>query len=146
MNNERLEAILTQNTDSIEGGFGRWQITYKEAPMLVLTDQTNDRMRIIMPITDGTTLSKDLMEACLIANFHTALDVKYALSDQLLWAVYVHPLSPLTEDQVKSALSQVYSAAVTFGTTFSSTDLLFGGGEPAAPQEEKTPALELKKG
>ena len=71
MNNERLEAILTQNTDSIEGGFGRWQITYKEAPMLVLTDQTNDRMRIIMPITDGTTLSKDLMEACLIANFHT---------------------------------------------------------------------------
>ena len=114
--------------------------------MLVLTDQANDRMRIIMPITDGTSLSKELLQASLTANFHTALDVKYALSDGLLWAVYIHPLSPLTEAQIVSALSQVYSAALTFGTTFSSTDLLFGGSTEPSKSDDPKPSLELKKG
>ena len=146
MNNERLQEILQVESDSVVGANGRWQITYKEAPMLVLTDQTNDRMRIIMPITKGTTLSKEMLQACLTANFHTALDVKYALSDELLWAVYIHPISPLTEGQLKSALAQVYSAALTFGTTFSSTDLLFGGGQIPEDQPDPSPELNPKRG
>ncbi|MDC7998232.1 hypothetical protein [Gilvibacter sediminis] len=146
MNNASLQEILKVESDSVVGANGRWQITYKEAPMLVLTDESNDRMRIIMPITKGTSLSKEMLQACLTANFHTALDVKYALSDELLWAVYIHPLSPLTEAQLKSALSQVYSAALTFGTTFSSTDLLFGGGQILDDQPDQTPELNPKRG
>lgn len=127
MNNSKLEKILTVQTDSVQGSNGRWQLLLNEMPMIVLTDETNDRMRIIAPIIESSKLDEDLLLDCLTANFHSALDVKYAISEGLLWSVYIHPLSPLTKMEIESAIKQVYSAAVTFGTTFSSTPLLFGG-------------------
>ncbi|GGG11308.1 hypothetical protein GCM10011344_09990 [Dokdonia pacifica] len=129
MTNELLEEILTREVDSIEGYSGRWQMKLKELPMIVLTDETNDRMRIIAPIIEASRLDEDLLLDCMTANFHSALDVKYAISDGILWSVYIHPLSPLNEEQVKSAIEQVFLAAATFGTSFSSTPLLFGGGD-----------------
>lgn len=59
------------------------------------------------------------------ANFHTALDVKYAISDDILWSVFIHPLKELNKDEVLSAINQVYEASVTYGTTYSSTGLTF---------------------
>ena len=139
MTNEKLEEILTQEVDSIDGFTGRWQMKLKDLPMIVLTDATNDRMRIIAPIIEVSRLNEDLLLDCLTANFHSALDVKYAISDNVLWSVYVHPLSPLSEEEVRSAVQQVFMAAATFGTSFSSTPLLFGGGnasEQGAPSKK----------
>lgn len=127
MNNQKLEELLIKNTDSIQGSAGRWQILLKERSMIVLTDETNDRMRIVAPIIEAAKLDEDLLLDCLTANFHSALDVKYAISDGVLWSVYIHPLSPLSDWEVESAIKQVHAAATTFGTTFSSTPLLFGG-------------------
>lgn len=141
MDNDRLQQILSQESDSIIGLSGRWQVTYKELPMLVITDETNDRMRIMTPITETSQLDKELLSVCLEANYHSVLDAKYAIADEILWSVYIHPLSPLTEAQIRSALSQVYYAAVTFGSSFSSTELIFGGGR----NEEETPKKKLKK-
>jgi len=138
MTNQKLKNILTQEVDNIEGFSGRWQLKLKELPMMVLTDSINDRMRIIAPIIEVSKLDEELLLDCLTANFHSALDVKYAISDNILWSVYVHPLSPLTEKEVRSAVQQVYLAVATFGTSFSSTPLLFGGGNPA----QQTPTLQ----
>jgi len=137
MNNEKLEEILAKEADSLIGLSGRWQVTYKELTLLVVTDETHDRMRIITPIAEVSSLDKELLTICLAANYHSALDVKYAISDDLLWSVYIHPLSPLTEEELISALAQVYSAAVTFGSTFSSTELIFGTGSNT--EENKKP-------
>ncbi|MGY3793170.1 hypothetical protein [uncultured Aquimarina sp.] len=134
MNNETLGEIITQKADTINGITGNWQFIYKEIPMLCVTDERNNRMRIIAPITDSSNLDKDLLLDSMTANFHSALDVKYAISNGILWSAYVHPLKELTTEQVESALSQVYLAAKTFGTTFSSTELLFGA---SALEEEK---------
>jgi len=128
MTNDTLEEILTQEVDSIEGYSGRWQMKLKDLPMIVLTDETNDRMRIIAPIIEASRLDEELLLDCMTANFHSALDVKYAISDGVLWSVYIHPLSPLNEAQVRDAVQQVFLAAATFGSSFSSTPLLFGGG------------------
>ena len=136
MTNQKLKDILLQEVDNIEGISGRWQLKLNELPMIVLTDSVNDRMRIIAPIIEVSKLDKDLLLDCLTANFHSALDVKYAISDTILWSVYVHPLSPLTEREVRSAVQQVFLAAETFGTSFSSTPLLFGGG--ASSQQTPT--------
>ncbi|MFC4633294.1 hypothetical protein ACFO3O_05215 [Dokdonia ponticola] len=136
MTNQKLKDILSQEVDNIEGISGRWQLKLNELPMIVLTDSVNDRMRIIAPIIEVSKLDKDLLLDCLTANFHSALDVKYAISDTILWSVYVHPLSPLTEREVRSAVQQVFLAAETFGTSFSSTPLLFGGG--ASSQQTPT--------
>lgn len=121
MDNVKLESILRTQKDSIQGFSGRWQVALNDMPMIVLTDETNDRMRIVAPIIEASKLDEDLLLDCLTANFHSALDVKYAISEGLLWSVYVHPLSPLTELEIESAIKQVYAAATTFGTTFSST-------------------------
>ncbi len=147
MNNALLEEQLTQQVDSIAGQNGRWQLLYNEVPMMVLTDATADRMRIIAPIVEASSLSEDILLDCMTANFHSALDVKYSISNDILWSTYIHPLSPLTNEQLTSALSQVYSAVATFGTTYSSTELLFGGSAGQTPNEAEPakPELKLKK-
>jgi hypothetical protein len=127
MTNDKLHTIYTSVSDSIQGNSGRWQFYIKDTPLVSITDKNNNRMRIMSPIADSNSLNDELIKACLVANFHTALDVKYAVSDGVLWSVFIHPLKELSEDQVKSAVSQVYNANNNFGTTFSSTSLTFPG-------------------
>jgi len=103
-----------------------------------ITDTANNRMRIISPITDMVNLNEDEKTLLLLANFHTALDVKYAISDDVLWSVFIHPLRELTSSQVKDAVSQVYYTNLTFGTSYSSTNLVF-------PGKEKKEAKQIKK-
>ena len=81
---------------------------------------------------------KKFLRKSLEANFHSALDVKYAISDDVMWSIFVHPLRELTENQLINALSQVYQAAETFGTSFSSTGLIFP--ENIRDPEEENPA------
>jgi hypothetical protein len=137
MDNTKLEVLLSQQVDSIIGTPGRWQVTYQELPMMIITDETNDRMRIIAPIVDIDKLDKEVLLDCLVANYHTALDVKYAVSNDVMWSVFIHPLSPLTEGELKSAIEQVYFAVATFGGSYTSTQLLFGGGNTEGKQEPK---------
>ncbi|WP_303316615.1 hypothetical protein Q4Q34_07365 [Flavivirga abyssicola] len=127
MNNEKLDTIYTTVSDSIQGKPGAWQFFVKEIPLMSITDTNHNRMRIISPIADSSSLSDELIKAALVANFHTALDVKYAVSDGVLWSVFIHPLKELSEHQVKDAVSQVYYAHINFGTTFASTALTFPG-------------------
>ncbi|MDH7446686.1 hypothetical protein [Aquimarina sp. 2201CG14-23] len=145
MNNVTLGEIITKNADTIAGVTGNWQFVYKETPMLCVTDATNNRMRIIAPITESDNLDKDLLLDSMTANFHSALDVKYAISNGILWSAYVHPLKELSTEQVESAISQVYLAAKTFGTTFSSTELIFGGGNVEEKQEEEIKKENIRK-
>ena len=127
MNNEKLETLYTAVSDSIQGNPGAWQFYIKTIPLMCITDTNHNRMRIISPIADSNTVSDDLLKAALVANFHTALDVKYAVSDGVLWSVFIHPLKELSDAQVKDAVSQLYYANVNFGTTFASTSLTFPG-------------------
>lgn len=127
MTNEILEEIYTSVSDSINGRLGGWRFYVDKVPMMSITDSAHNRMRIISPIGNSKNLNEALIKAALVANFHTALDVKYAVSDGVLWSVFIHPLKELTAHQVKDAVSQVYHANVNFGTTFASTSLSFPG-------------------
>lgn len=129
MTPEKLGTILTSVSDSIQGGNGRWQFKVKDVIFMCITDAKHNRMRIISPITETNRLDEKLKSAALVANFHSALDVKYAIAEDVLWSVFIHPLKELSEAQVKDAVSQVYSANITFGTSFSSTTLVFPGNE-----------------
>ncbi len=135
MDNERLGLVLEDVSDALEGSDGKWRFTIKETVFLCLTDEGHNRMRIISPIMEVEQLTEELMLNSLVANFHTALDVKYAVSDEVLWAVFIHPLKELSEQQLRDAISQVYYANLTFGTTFSSTDLVFPGNTKKVERE-----------
>lgn len=127
MNPEKLKGIIVQVSDTLQNNGNAFQFMYKQKLMICIYDEKANRMRIISPIVKREELEEDELLNALVANFHSALDVKYALSDEVIWSVYTHPLQELSEGQVLDALEQVFSAAVTFGTTYSSTNLVFPG-------------------
>lgn len=127
---DELEQVLRAAADEIEGEDGRWQLRLDEVPLACMTDLHFDRMRIIAPIAEVDEVTDELRDLCLEANFHTALDARYATSEGVLYAAFIHPLSPLDADQVESAIRQVASLVETFGTTFSSGELVFGDPPP----------------
>ena len=136
MDNERLEKIFYVVSDTLVGQPGNWQLTVKGVPMFCLTDEFNNRMRIISPVKEVRDVTAEEMKKCMEANFHSALDVKYCISENILWVAFIHPLRELTKDQSIDAISQVYNATLTFGTTFSSTDLVF----PKRDEQANPPA------
>jgi len=127
----QLDDVLRGEASEIEGSNGQWQLTLEGRPIVVLADANNNRMRIVAPIAAASELSAQQVQSMLLANFHTALDARYAVSDGTVVSLFVHPLSSLTEGDLRSGLSQVVTAAETFGTTYSSGDTGFG----LTPQE-----------
>ncbi len=125
MNNQKLNSIIYTISDEIDGGEGQWQFKIDSLVFICVTDELHNRMRIIAPIAEEAGVTQEQLRRCMQANFHSALDVKYCLSDGILWSAFIHPLQELTKDQVLSAISQVYSAALTFGTVYSSGSLSF---------------------
>lgn len=127
MTADQLEALITQVSDTVIANGNSIRFLYKEMPLICLYDVNANRMRIISPIIETKELEEEQLLNMLVANFHSALDVKYALSDEIIWSVFIHPLQELSDHQVLDAIDQVYSAGVTFGTTYSSTSLVFPG-------------------
>jgi len=138
MDNTKLNEIFTSLSDTIKGESGRWQFIINDVMFVCMTDTNHNRMRIISPITESKNLDEDQKTLMLLANFHTVLDVKYAISDDVLWSVFIHPLKELTNTQVEDAVSQVYYANITFGSSYTSTDLVF-------PGKSKKEAKQIKK-
>ena len=95
----------------------------------IITDIRADRMRIIVGIGKESSLSPEIMKRALQANFDSALDARYAIAQGYLWSTFIHPLSPLGDEEFVSGISQTVTAAITFGTTYSSGALVFGGGD-----------------
>ena len=127
MNAERLKELITEVSDTLENVGNAFQFVYKEKMLICIHDENANRMRIISPIIERNKLEEEQLLNALVANFHSALDVKYALSDEIIWSVYTHPLKELTDYQVLDAIEQVYLAAITFGSTYSSSPLVFPG-------------------
>ena len=125
MNNEKLSGIIYTVSDTVQDENGGWQFIIDDLAFMCITDQVNNRMRIISPIAEMSEVTDDELLRCMEANFHSALDARYAIADGVLWAAFIHPLRELTKDQVLSAISQVYSTAQTFGSYYSSGELSF---------------------
>jgi len=107
----------------------------------IISDENADRMRIVIGITEQDTLTPELMTRILQANFDSALDARYALAQGYLWATFIHPLSSLSDEDFISGLSQTITLFLTFGTTFTSGALVYGGGDSSGIEEEILEAL-----
>lgn len=134
------EVILALDGDAERTG-NNWQLTIEEQVMLVVTDSSAGRMRIITPIAAAEGLPAEALERLMQANFDTALDARYAVGQGLVWATFIHPLDSLTTRDFASGLLQTHTLAVTFGTTFSSGALNYGGGDSGAIIEDQLKEL-----
>ena len=115
---------------------------YNQRPLYCIYDENANRMRIISPIIETINLEEEQLLNALVANFHSALDVKYALSDEIMWSVFIHPLKELNDHQVLDAIDQVHAASTTFGSTYSSTNLVFPGN---TKKKERSKLKRLEK-
>lgn len=151
MTNQIMERILKEKVEYLEGVPGNWQMIYQERLVFILTDETNNRMRIFTPFIEIDSLGIGEADKLLEANFHSALDAKYCFFEGLAMSVYTHPLRELTKDQFQDALLQVVTLANNFRGSFSSTDLLFSPSiqekeEPSKEEIEKEKRLNKKPG
>ncbi len=131
---EQLEAILQGEADVVQGGDGQWEVTLGDRNLLVLANFPSNRMRILTPVAPVTELSVEQVQSILLANFHTTLDARYAITEGTVVSLYVHPLQSLQANDLRSALRQVASLAETFGSSYSSGELLFDQNAPNRPE------------
>ncbi|MEM8908446.1 MAG: hypothetical protein AAGD05_11415 [Bacteroidota bacterium] len=138
MNNAIMEKILKAEASQLEGVPGNWQVIYRERFLFILTDEANNRMRIFTPFAEEKDLEQTAYQNMLIANFHSALDAKYCLYEGFIVSVFTHPLRELTRAQFVDAMLQVVNLADNYGTSYSSTELLFAPGtEPSEEEKEQ---------
>jgi len=126
---ERLGELINRvGTDIVKNG-NRWQFTVAETPAFVVTDPTADRMRIMIAISEADSLSQDMHLRLMQANFDSALDARYAIAQNILWSTFIHPLSPLSEGEFLSGLGQTINLKNSYGKTYSSGAVVYGGGD-----------------
>lgn len=150
---ERLERLERLNTlieridpDAQRGPTGTvWNFEVEDRSVTVVTDPRADRMRIITPIAPQSILTPALTTRLLQANFDTALDARYAIARDIVWGTFIHPLTALSDEEFLSGLGQTVNIATTFGTTFQSGAITYGGGDSAAELGELLKELLTKK-
>lgn len=127
MTQERLHAIIAEAAQEARAEGNVMVFRLRDSQLLCISDAFADRMRVfaaVKRVEEATP--QELLEA-LQANFHTVLDARYAVSNGVIFAAYLHPLSPLTREQIVAAIHQVAEARATFGTTYSGGGPAFGG-------------------
>jgi hypothetical protein len=126
MTHGTLGRLLANLMTDMEGSNGFWHGMRHEVPVYVVSDEEHDRMRIMSPIGTLRHPDPDFLSLLLQANFDRALDAKYALRKKELWAVFMHPLSTLVPDDLGTFLDQVARLVKNTGTTYASSELIFG--------------------
>jgi hypothetical protein len=129
MNQNSLAALLPSLLIDIEGKPGFWRGNRGEVPVYVLCDEDHNRMRLMAPIGELKEMDPDFLGLLLRSNFDRALDARYALRNEELWSVFVHPLSTLASDDLGLFLDQVVALVKNTGSSYASTELVFGVGE-----------------
>ena len=126
MTNATLGRLLERLLQEREGSDGFWHGQREDVAVYVVSDEEHDRMRIMAPIGDLRVTDSGFLSILLQANFDRALDAKYALRKKELWSVFMHPLSTLVPDDLGIYIDQVVHLVKNTGTTYASSDLIFG--------------------
>mmetsp|Transcript_16590 Transcript_16590/g.22737 ORF Transcript_16590/g.22737 Transcript_16590/m.22737 type:complete len:206 (-) Transcript_16590:190-807(-) len=121
-----VDLIVEIGTDvTVNGRFVDFK--YDDVSMGLIYDTMADRMQIHAPITHVSTLNDGQLVEMMEANFHTTLDVRYAVDEGKVYAAFFHPLTDLSENFLRDVLKQVASAKNTFGSKYSAGSWVFSG-------------------
>lgn len=95
----------------------------------IFTAARVNRMRIMVRIRSAEGITEEELLRIAQANLDSALDARYAIGQGVLWATFIHPLSSLHPLQFIEAVGSTVNLAANYGTTYSSGQLFFGGGD-----------------
>ena len=128
MDNHQLGILIHEvATTMIEDHLGFWKFEVDETLLFVMTDESHNRMRIMTPVVELDSISSEIIQVVLAANFDRALDARYCSKDGVLWSAFLHPLAELKSHQFLDALSQVVTLSKNFGGSYTSSDIVCGG-------------------
>jgi hypothetical protein len=128
MTTSAIGKLLDSYLSDLEGEDGFWRGMREDVQIFVLSDDSHDRMRIMAPIGELKDLEAKVLQMLLQANYDRALDAKYAMRGKEVWSVSVHPLATLAPDDFASFLDQVVRLVKNTGSSYASSDLVFGAG------------------
>ncbi len=150
MSNDEIDAVLREfgvtSARQTTGGDGaRWDFGLAGAPAYIQTQGNVDRMRIVATIGNPRERKSASLGDFMAANFHTALDARYALSDGMLVAAFLHPLKALGKMELAEGLRQVSLCVRTAGRENASSPLTYdrpswGGGKLEEYEDPKVGA------
>lgn len=132
MNNAAIDAFFKESglSESIETYVrppnAMWMFQAGRFPCLIQTQESANRMRIVAFIADASRLDREELVRLMEANYHSALDARYALTDDKLVSVFLHPFAELSHTQFVLGLYQTISCAETCGSTYTGGTMVFG--------------------
>ena len=141
--NHMGEIVSRLDKDAVREG-GMWSFKVADVTVMIVIDEANDRMRILVAVRPVDGLDADELMRLLQADFDSALDARYAVAREILWSVYIHPLAALHDRQFISAIGQTVNLALTYGTTYTSGGLVYGGGDSQELQRQLIEELQKK--
>ena len=78
MDNGRLHDLIKKIGKIVDGQPGYWRFSYQRRALVVVTDESQNRMRIMTPVVSVPDMSDQDIRTVLAANFGRALDLKQA--------------------------------------------------------------------
>ena len=142
MTPEKLAELIQKFDEDAKVGSNNVEFTVNERDLFLVYDKNADRMRIITPVAPSGLATDEILIRMMQANYDAVLDARYALANDLVWAVFIHPLSSLTQNEFLSGVAQTFTAAETFGTSYTSGAFVFGGGDSNSIHEDLLKDLE----
>lgn len=124
-----IKLALAQKATIIEEAESVTEYQLGSIMIYLIVDVDANRMRLMSPVVEEQDLNSEDLKKLMSANFDRALDAKYALSDGVLWSVFAHPLQELYKEQAVDALYQVRNLVSNYGSTYTSTNMVYGSGE-----------------
>ena len=120
MTQAEMESVVKGMAQHSEGEGGLVEFAFDNLRLYLISDASHNRMRIISPIMRYEEMNQTQIDAVMKANFHRALDARYAVGEGVLYSAYIHPLESLTREQLESAVVQVANLSASFGLEYTS--------------------------
>ncbi len=137
MNDKELGGLIKRLDPDMAGPAGGWQFIVEQRPLMVITDARANRMRIMSPVAESDEVSVEQLQRLMPANFDSALNARYAIANGKVWSLFLHPLRSLSEKQFFSAVAQVVNLVETFGESYASGAIMFGGGDSKVIEQQR---------
>jgi hypothetical protein len=104
--NQTLTKLFNTSVTSLAPG--SWQVEAQDLRLLVLLSEDLEQswLRVLVPIAPATE-AEPFLEQFLVANFDATQAVRYALHQNVLWGVFHHSRTSLTETDLIAAIQQL---------------------------------------
>ncbi|MEM8649092.1 MAG: hypothetical protein AAGF54_01030 [Pseudomonadota bacterium] len=121
------------------------QLTVSGISVVIITSPNSNRMRAIAPVRSLDGVDNQDLYRMLQANFDSALDARYSIAKGQIVSAFIHPLKELDKNELISGIGQVVNLVLSYGTTYTSGAMTFGGGDSRQLHRKLIEDL-LKKG